>query len=101
MVLIYPTVANTFWRYHNNATMISQLHRQLTQQTKLTVLGQPTHYLLPATMFFDTVYHLSGAGRAARSSQLAAQLTIFLHDQVTATTHAASAKPSSLAMTRR
>lgn len=101
MVLIYPAVASTFWRYHNNAAMISQLHRQLTQQTKLMVLGQPTHYLLPATMFFDTVYHLSGAGRAARSSQIADQLTLFFHDQVTANRDVPTAKPSSLAVTRR
>jgi len=99
MVLIYPTVASSFWGYHNNAALISQLHQQLSQETKLTVLDQPSHYLLPATMFFDTVYHLSGAGRAARSSQLAAQLTTFLHEQAATIRDGTAAQPSSMAVT--
>lgn len=83
MVLIYPTVSASFWAYHNNAALIGQLHAQLMAQSKLMLLGEPDNYLLPPTMFFDTVYHLSSQGRTVRSTQLAAQISTFMHGSQT------------------
>lgn len=74
VVLIYPAIAENFWHYGNNQSVIGQLTDLITTHQIITQLAQPSDYVLPEDVFFDTVYHLSAEGRELRTKQIAVVL---------------------------
>jgi len=74
VVLLYPAIADTFWHYANNQMTINQLHDSIAEEQIIQELSLPDEYVLPTSLFFDTVYHLSGEGRLLRSERVAAML---------------------------
>jgi hypothetical protein len=53
-----------------NADGIARLDRSLRAQLRVPMLSSPQEFRLPLNYFYDTVYHLSATGRAARAEKL-------------------------------
>ncbi len=66
--LIYPSLAEL--QYSKNEGKITLLHDLLVKEMKIPVLSGPRDYVFPETYFYDTVYHLTSAGRKARTQKV-------------------------------
>jgi len=71
VLLIYPAIAESFWEYQKNATQIERIHELIERDQIIEEASLPSDFLLPESLFFDTVYHLSGPGRQIRSERIA------------------------------
>lgn len=74
VVMIYPAIADNFWRYQNNQAVIAQLYDYIATHQIIRQLALPSDYVLPKQYFFDTVYHLSAEGRQMRTKRVAQTL---------------------------
>lgn len=70
-ILMYPAIADTFWHYQQNAQVIADLQQRIQRGGLIQTGSTPDDYVLPETLFFDTVYHLSKVGRQVRSERMA------------------------------
>jgi hypothetical protein len=78
VLLLYPAIAESFWHYQNNEAVIEQLHDFIQQHQIIEEAALPRDFVLPEQLFFDTVYHLSNAGRQLRSERIAVALKPYL-----------------------
>jgi hypothetical protein len=74
VILMYPAIADTFWRYQQNAQVIQDLQQRIQESGAIQEGSTPSDYVLPEALFFDTVYHLSKVGRQVRSERMAQAL---------------------------
>ena len=81
-VYSFPPLAESQYRFADNRAAIDRIVQALNDLPRLSVLDRPADHVYPDELFFDTVYHLRGAGRALRSRQVAAALLAFLTTEV-------------------
>lgn len=55
-----------------NRALLDALHQTIRRDAKIAIAGSPQGSLLPASNFYDTIYHLNDAGRAAYTAQIMA-----------------------------
>ncbi len=72
--LLPPAVIESFYRHEDNRAQIEMVAERVRADTSVSLLAEPEKYVLPAEMFFDTVYHLNDQGRQYRSEMIAVDL---------------------------
>jgi hypothetical protein len=65
---IYPNYPET--EFIKNREVISKLSIDLSNNLKIEILNSPLDFVLPDSLFFDTVYHLNKKGRQLRTKKL-------------------------------
>jgi hypothetical protein len=65
---LYPNFS--FSEYNLNRKAIVQLQLDLKNNLKTEILNNPTDFLYPDSLFFDTVYHLDSLGREKRTDKM-------------------------------
>ncbi|MDR0552239.1 MAG: hypothetical protein LBG72_09565, partial [Spirochaetaceae bacterium] len=68
VVLSYPCYEEQ--SYRNSAALIQELDKAFRAKENLLVISRPQDYCFPASLFFDTTYHLNAEGRALRTERL-------------------------------
>lgn len=72
VLVSYTPVIRQFYDQHQRA--IDDLHGLMKQSSSLVVPSPPEAFVYDKPLFFDTVYHLNGTGRALRSERLAGDI---------------------------
>jgi hypothetical protein len=60
--------------YEINEEVITKVAADLTKDLSMEVLGNPTDFVFPDSLFFDTIYHLNSSGRKMRTEKLVSLL---------------------------
>lgn len=69
---IYPALMDV--QYIKNKKKIEMISDALTRELKIPILSTPLDFVFPQTFFYDTVYHLTGAGRMLRTQKVIQKL---------------------------
>lgn len=69
VVLVHPPLLDAY--FDRNADGIARFDQDLRRSTDVRILTTPGELRYPKAYFYDTVYHLNAAGRAARAEALA------------------------------
>lgn len=71
-VLVHPPLLDAY--FDRNADGIARFDQELRRSADVRVISTPVQFRYPKAYFYDTVYHLNAAGRAARAEALASML---------------------------
>jgi hypothetical protein len=67
-MISYTPAMRSYYERHKQS--IDRVHELLTQSPGLVVPSHPSEFAYREDWFFDTVYHLNGPGRAARTQKV-------------------------------
>lgn len=79
VVFIFPPLAQVQYQLDGNKEAIKKIYNKLRGIINLYIPSNPSEYIFPNKLFFDTVYHLNGIGVEIRSRKIVRDLSGFLN----------------------
>ncbi|HQV68398.1 MAG TPA: hypothetical protein PLJ62_00800 [Thermoflexales bacterium] len=76
-ILAFPVIPEQLYTNDaGNRALLDALYQTIQRDAKMTITGSPPKSLLPASDFYDTIYHLNDSGRAKYTAQIVAALRV-------------------------